>query len=173
MPVPTQHRTVEWLATPRPVAEFTLASAAGPFTREQLHNGWHLLLFGYTRCPDICPTSLAELRLLAGVLQDLPLQVVFISIDPQRDTVEGLADYVAYFHRGFIGATGDSGNLRALADSIGVQFKLRAAGSSAAIAHSISLSLIGPGGKLRGRMRPGFAVDTAAREISKKVLASS
>ena len=170
--VPNRPQVLEWLPVSRPVAEFTLASAEGVFTQAQLRGGWHLVLFGYSHCPDNCPTSLAELSLLRNALQDLPLQVVFVSVDA-RDNPATLARYVRYFHPDFMGITGDRLNLTALADSMGVRFEVSEPGSPLVIAHSIVLSLVDPEGQLRGRLRPGFDVDGAAREIIQKLSARS
>ena len=173
MPVPDRPRSVEWLQAPKPVAAFELVGAAGAFTLQNLQQGWHLVLFGYSECPDICPASLAELRVLAAALPDLPLRVVFVAVDSERESPEQLQGYVRYFHPDFLGVTGDAANLRALADSIGVRFELPAPGSGRAIAHSITLSLDGPGGLLRGRLRPGFDVTATAGEIAERVIAGA
>jgi protein SCO1/2 len=169
MPPPERPQAVEWLPTPRPVTEFSLRGANGAFTQQQLLQDWHLLLFGYSHCPDICPTTLTELRPLVGALQDQPIRVVFVSVDPERDKLADLASYTNYFHPDFIGVTGDELNLRALTDSIGVRYEVVGTAENTTVAHSIHISLIGPGGLLQGRLRPGFDLETAAREIREKV----
>ncbi|MFO6384146.1 cytochrome c oxidase copper chaperone SenC, partial [Pseudomonas aeruginosa] len=74
-----------------------------------LKGRWHLLFFGYTFCPDVCPTTLAQLRELQGKLpQEVrdDLQVVFVSVDPNRDTPQQIKQYLGYFNAGFQGLTG-------------------------------------------------------------------
>jgi len=159
---PVPDRSVEWLANARPVAAFHLRTAQGVFDNAALADRWHLILFGYTHCPDICPASLAELGQLATALGDAPVQVVFVSVDPARDTPDRLAQHAAYFHPDFVGATGAEDDLRALAGSVGVRFSTTEDG---AIGHSLTTSLVGPDGRLRGRLRPGFDTLITARAI--------
>jgi protein SCO1/2 len=94
----------------RPMPEFTLLDHHGAaFTRESLKGHWTLLYFGYTSCPDLCPTTLASLasmhkRMLAAREEPRPI-VVFVSVDVKRDTPAVLARYVPYFDPAFIGLT--------------------------------------------------------------------
>ena len=170
-------RTIEWLEQPRPVAAFSLQSATRPFTRQNFEGNWHLLVFGYTSCPDICPTALVELKTLMIVLEDeldddirnwAGLQIVFVSVDPGRDKPAMLSEYVGYFNPGFVGVTGSTAQLELLANSLGVRFKLSATDDDYRISHSTSLSLIGPDGMLQGRLRPGFDIASAARELANR-----
>src|SRR4051812_35058681 len=87
------------LPNPRPVADFALTAEDGkPFTRAQLDGRWSLIFVGFTRCPDVCPTTLSTLKSVAGRLADQgkSLQVIFLSVDPERDTPEALERYVHY-----------------------------------------------------------------------------
>ena len=103
---------------PKPLTQFELNStSAHPFTLETLKDRWPLLFFGYTSCPDVCPTTLAT---LSGVMQRLRaeskadrLQVVFVSVDPQRDTLDQIARYIGYFDSSFMGATASPERWRA------------------------------------------------------------
>ena len=88
------------------------------FTRERLDGVWTFLFFGYTHCPDICPSTLATLRRVERDLPahpPIPRQHVLVSVDPARDTVEHLARYVAAFGPEFLGVTGPDGELARLA----------------------------------------------------------
>lgn len=157
---------VEWLAAPRLLEDFSLESADGAFTREDLLGQWHLLLFGYTHCPDICPTSLSEINALVQVLPvDSRIPVVFVSVDAARDTPDHLARYVAFFNSDFIGATGNLKQLQPLTDSLGIRFQISGSPDQPEIAHSVTISLVDPSGSLRGRLRPGFDAASAAAEI--------
>ena len=150
---PAPARTLEWLAEPRPLAPFSLQTAAGPWGRANLATGWHLLVFGYTQCPDVCPASLAEAADLIDLLEEIPLQVAFISLDPQRDSPGQLARYVQFYRPDFIGATGSTPELETLAGSLGIRFRKADTGE---LAHTPILSLVDPDGYLRARLRIGF-----------------
>jgi protein SCO1/2 len=126
-------------------------------TMDQLEGKWSLLFFGYTFCPDICPTTLANLR---DVQNQLPqatrerLQVVLISVDPHRDTPERLKQYLGYFKAGFKGWVAPVPTLQALASGISIPFV--AADTRKAnylVEHSANLALIGPDGRQRGFVR--------------------
>ncbi len=84
--------------------DFTLQSVAGPVSLKDLHGKVVLLYFGYTKCPDVCPTSLSFMTQALNEMTDDELakvQGVFVSVDPKRDTVESLKEYVEYFHPNF------------------------------------------------------------------------
>jgi protein SCO1 len=127
------------------------------FSLNNLKNKWSLLFVGYTHCPDVCPTTLNTVKQVGDLMkeQDLsPPQMVFISIDPQRDTPARLNEYVSYFDKDFVGVTGELKNLEALASNLSVFFK-KAAGASGDINaddylmdHSASLVLVNPDGTI-------------------------
>ena len=81
-----------------------------------------LLFFGYTSCPDVCPTTLAELNQVMGKLGDnaRQVQVVFVSVDPERDTTEKIQEYVEHFNKDFIGLSGSPADLQVIWDNYGV-----------------------------------------------------
>jgi hypothetical protein len=88
-----------------------------------------LLYFGYTSCPDVCPTSLAKLKAALSELSSeevAQVQVIFISVDPQRDTLEKLAQYARVFGSDFIGASGTRSEIDLIAESFGVYYKINA-----------------------------------------------
>ena len=97
--------------TPRDPGEFELINHHGqPFTEASLEGDWTLLFFGFTYCPDVCPTTMSFLAEVKENLVDTEAEstrVVMVSVDPARDTVEQLAQYVPYFHPEFLGVTGD------------------------------------------------------------------
>ena len=96
---------------PRIFSDFELQDHRGqPFNKSNLQGIWTIVFFGFSHCPDVCPTTLAVLNDTYSKLKDSEkerLQVVMISVDPERDTVEKLADYVPYFNAEFTGVTGD------------------------------------------------------------------
>lgn len=130
----------------RPLPPFLLTRHDGtPFTAGSLRGRWTLLFFGYTQCPDVCPTSLLAMREAMAHLGNVPLpQVVFLSVDPQRDTIELLGQYVPHFNPAFVGATGAETALRPLAEALGVAFARHESASGYTIDHTASVFLVGP-----------------------------
>jgi protein SCO1/2 len=112
-----------------------------------------LLFFGYTACPDVCPTTLAELRQVMDKLGDKTqqVQVVFVSVDPERDTPEKIQEYVEHFNQDFIGLSGNPDELQIIWDNYGV-FRERVESESAfgyIINHTARTYLIDQDGNLR------------------------
>ncbi|MEH6567261.1 MAG: SCO family protein [Halopseudomonas sp.] len=144
---------------PRPVPEVTLQAASGqPWTSADLQGQWDLLFFGYTFCPDICPTTLAELRQLS---EQLPpeireqLQVTLVSVDPNRDTPERLASYLDYFSADFAGATGPSPELAQLAKALSIAYiEPDTSNENYLVDHSGQVVLVNPQGEYVGFIRP-------------------
>ncbi len=163
-------RTVEWLDNSRVIESFTLSTADGAFTEQHLRGQWHLLLFGYTHCPDICPTSLSEIDALVRKMPvDKRISVVFVSVDAQRDSPAQLARYLRFFNADFVGATGTPQALTPLTDSLGIRFVISGSQEQPEIAHSLTISLVDPSGRLTGRLRPGFNIEATAAEIARVV----
>ncbi|MCU7847041.1 MAG: SCO family protein [Candidatus Thiodiazotropha sp. (ex Lucinoma kastoroae)] len=135
--------------------DFTLHSSQGEFSLEQLRGKVVLLYFGYTKCPDVCPASLAFLTQALNELSDDELkavQGVFISVDPKRDNFQVLDDYVSYFHPNLMGVTGNDIEIAKVAKLYGAQYYEVALEGSAfgyAVNHSAVTYLITPEGELR------------------------
>lgn len=139
------------------------------FTNEQLKGNWHLVSYGFTTCPDICPTTLSQLALVAEQLEhqgDLDLRVLFYSVDHRRDTVSQLQTYIPYFHGEFLGLThvDDSANPHLpFEKSLGIVSQLVPVLDSGAdfsendyqVNHGITLYLINPEGQLQAIFEPG------------------
>lgn len=114
------------LKPPRPVEHMKLLDQHGaPVTAESLAGRWTVLFFGFTHCPDVCPTTLAR---LAGVQRRLPeairprVRFMLVSVDPMRDTPARLAEYVGQFGQDFVGATAPLGELAPLLKELGVSY---------------------------------------------------
>jgi protein SCO1/2 len=112
-----------------------------------------LLFFGYTSCPDVCPTTLAELKQVMDGLGNKAesVQVVFISVDPERDTPEKIQQYVEHFSKGFIGLSGSTEKLQSIWDKYGV-FREKVASDSAlgyTVNHTARTYLVDADGNLR------------------------
>lgn len=124
---------------------------------DQLQGKWSLLFLGYTFCPDICPTTLANLRDVQNQLPDATrqrLQVILISVDPHRDTPAQLKQYLGYFKADFKGWVAPIETLQTLANGISIPFiapDTRKA--NYLVEHSANLALIGPDGRQRGFIR--------------------
>ncbi|WP_019023527.1 MULTISPECIES: SCO family protein [unclassified Thioalkalivibrio] len=133
--------------------ELPVATHAERFDLDDYAGQYIWLYFGYTSCPDACPTSLGW---IGGALNRLPeewqgeVNGVLISVDPERDTEDRLADYVGHFHAGIHAATGPEDDLRPIAERYGVFYERRATDSAMGdvIDHSSSTYLIGPDGEL-------------------------
>ena len=127
VPAARPETTALLLHDAKPLPEFKLQDSDGqPFTKSSLLGHWSLLYFGYTHCPDACPTTLAGLGQLMQELAHTPKlpkpTVYFISVDPRRDSLKLLKTYAAYFDPAFVGATGDEGALHALTVPLGVDY---------------------------------------------------
>jgi protein SCO1/2 len=134
-----------------------IGTDAEPFALEQLNGKWSLLFFGYTFCPDICPTTLAQLRDLQGKLpQEVRdnLQMVLVSVDPNRDTPAHLKEYLGFYKAGFIGVVGELPALQTLANSVSIPFiPADTSKENYTVDHSGNLVLVGPDGRQRGFIR--------------------
>lgn len=148
------HATV--LQTPRPLPEFVLQDhQARAFAREDLLGRWSLLFFGFTECPDICPLTLQQLAKAVDGLEDIPAterpRLIFISVDPMRDTPERLRSYVRFFHEDFLGVTGSLAEIQAFTRNLGVatSYVANQDGQGYTIDHTASVFLVNPKGELR------------------------
>ena len=126
-----------------------------PFGLDSLGGRWTLLFFGYTHCPDVCPVTLSVLKnALALIERDDPgaerPQVVFVSVDPARDSLEHLAAYVSHFDPAFLGVTGDDTGLGSFARQLGVLYILGEPDASGGylVDHTAAVFLIDPRGHL-------------------------
>jgi protein SCO1/2 len=143
------------LPEPRPVAAFELNDHLGrPFNLASLQGRWTLVYFGYTFCPDVCPTTLQTVgqtqRALADSEAAADLAYVFVSVDPERDTLERLAQYAPHFSPEMLGVTGSHPQLLTLSRPLGVIYA-KVEGSDAEnylVDHSASLFLINPAAQL-------------------------
>lgn len=146
---------------PRIFNDFNLLDHKGrPFTLENLKGKWSIVFFGFTHCPDVCPTTLAELGKMYSKLSEKEqqqLQIVMVSLDAERDSVERLEQYVPYFDSSFVGVTGTTGQvgtmhqIRRLAGELNIAYnRVELGGDNYTIDHSTQLVLINPYGHYHG-----------------------
>ncbi len=137
---------------PRLITAFVMTDHLGePVGLSNLKGGWSLLFFGFTTCPDVCPTTLSVLNDAMRGLEEPPA-IVMVSVDPDRDTPERLAQYVPAFNPAFIGYTGTFDETVALAQQLNIAFG-KVPGDmpgSYLVDHSASLVLIDPKGRYAG-----------------------
>ena len=143
------------LETPRNFGEINLVDHHGEaFTRDRLEGGWTLVFFGFTHCPDICPTTMAFLDKFMGELEGTEVedtQVVLVTVDPARDTVELLAEYVPYFNDEFLGVTGEFLDVHRFATALNTPFrKVPGQDENYQVDHSANVVLINPRGDYHG-----------------------
>ncbi|MEE4716026.1 SCO family protein [Pseudomonas alliivorans] len=128
-----------------------------PVAVDELEGKWTLVFFGYTYCPDICPTTLAQLR---DIRTKLPqeavdnMRVVLVSVDPDRDTPQQLKQYLGYFDPRYIGLTAPVADIQKLASALSIPFiPADTSKPGYTVDHSGNLALIGPDGRQRGFIR--------------------
>ena len=151
--------------------EFSLLDQNGaPVGRSAFEGQWDLVFFGFTNCPDICPATMTVLgqakRALEARGQEPLPRVVLVSVDPERDSPEAMARYVAYFGEGNLGLTGELDEIRKLTDALGIFFqKAGAEGAVYGVDHSTVVLLIDPQGRLKALFSAPHDVDTLVHDL--------
>lgn len=159
------------LPQPRAVAPFTLTDEENqPFAAERLKGHWTVVFAGFTYCPDVCPTVLAMLKNVEAKLaaQGKSVNVLFVSVDQERDTPERIRNYVHYFSPAFDGVTGSFAELDKLAASLSIVYA-KAPGETAesySVDHSANLILIDPQGAVAGFLTPPFKTDDITADLA-------
>jgi protein SCO1/2 len=156
-----QSKYIQLYPQPRQLKDFELFDQDGHvFEKANLLGHWTLTFVGYTFCPDVCPTTLAELKRIYPQLQqiraDFPVQVMFLSVDPQRDTAERLKEYIQYFHPDFIAVSAPHTQLFPLVRSMGMMYSMSESTENAnyLVDHSASVVVVNPQAQVVGRFKP-------------------
>lgn len=164
---PTSFRGTSY-AEPYPVAsEIDLARSDGSrFRLSELRGEIVLLFFGYTSCPDVCPATMAELRQALSELQQQDadqVKVVFVTVDPERDTPARVQEYVTQFNPAFIGLSGSKSDLEKIWAEYGVYREIAGEQSAAGyiVNHTARVNLIDQ----QGNLRVSFSFDTPVENI--------
>jgi len=157
----------------REIKNFELTDHLGEkFNNESLKGQWSWVFFGYTSCPDVCPTTLQEMNFIYDDLKAIATnsQVLLVSVDPKRDTQDKLASYIGYFNPEFKALYGDHGMLFPFARNLGLMYAItepeqsddenNPSGNvqSYLVDHSASLVLINPAGKVEAIFKPKQAL---------------
>ncbi len=157
-----QLSTSTLLVLPEPllISDFELIDHTGqPFTLDRLRGNWSLVFFGFSHCPDTCPNTLYEMKGIKQAFgrkqprQAKRLQIVFISIDPERDTPSDLGQYVQYFDPDFIGVTGSHEQIALLTRQVGIEYEIEKhlpGDKRYDIDHTASVLLSDPQGRIHG-----------------------
>jgi len=156
-----------WLPQPRPVPEVSLVDQSGqPFTAQSLKGHPTLLFFGFTHCPDVCPTTLARLAQVVKAANVPDLKVLLVSVDPERDTPELLERYVHAFSPDFGGVTGKPEDIQRLAKEFGVAIaKVDMGGGEYTVDHSAVVSLLNRQGQRVALFTPPYEVAPVAADL--------
>ena len=165
-------RVMTLFPDPKPLTAFAFTDHDNRvFDLSRLKGKWSFLFFGYTHCPDICPTTLAVLarahgNIVKSTVGAKDVQFVFISVDPNRDTSSKLRQYVTFFDTTFLGVTGDNAQLGNLAGQLGAAYELAITPGmdNYPVYHTAAVFLVDP----RARYHAVFAPPLDAASISKR-----
>ena len=158
---------------PRPLRTFELSDQyRQAFNLERLKGEWSFVFFGYTYCPDICPTTLSVLTGVVKHLQTDPqgltnIQVVFVSVDPQRDTPDILEAYLKYFNEAFQGVTGAQQDIDSLTRQFGAGYMIEpeTRPGEYLVSHTSSIFLVDPYGQLIAAFPPPHDANTIVEQF--------
>lgn len=156
---PELPKTALYYQTPRTIAPFTLtAHTESSFSNEHLKGKWSWVFFGYTSCPDVCPTTLQKLNFVYDELKAVAEnnQVLLVSVDPMRDTTNKLSQYIAYFNEEFIALRAGHDVLYPFARNLGLMYAIAddPTQENYLVDHSASIVLINPQGQIAAIFKP-------------------
>ncbi|MET0026113.1 MAG: SCO family protein [Candidatus Thiodiazotropha sp.] len=168
------HTEASAVGEPRRLKAFSLTDQLGQtYDNQRLLGHWTFMSFGYTYCPDICPTTLSIMSEVSNRIraqaQHAPFQVVFVSIDPERDTPARLAEYVTYFDPAFLGVTGTQQELQKLTRPLGILYQRVDTQDSAmgyVMDHTASIILVDPQGRFFAYFLHPHDADSITRDFT-------
>ena len=156
-----------WFPQPRPIEDFALTDEASrPFTLNELKGRPTLVFFGFTHCPDVCPTTLAKLAQIAKGAAVRDLRVVLVSVDPARDRPEQLQEYVHAFDPQFKGVTGEQTQIERVAREFGVAIaRVDLAGGDYTMDHSAAVFLLDDQARRVAVFTPPFEIQPFVADL--------
>jgi protein SCO1/2 len=166
---PLQLASGTWLPQSKPVIDFQLTDTSGRiFTRADLARAPTLVFFGFTHCPDVCPTTLLKLAQVQRRTAGTGLRVLFISVDPQRDTPPVLGPYVHAFDPQFEGLTGDAPTIARLAANFGVAVnRVELPGGDYTMDHSAVIFALDDNAHIVAIFTPPFEVGALSADLER------
>lgn len=170
-PAPPELRSALLYPVPRALPDFQLIRSDGrPLTLGDWKGRWTIAFFGFTNCPDVCPTTLASFKQVWNRLDPATRERVrfdFVSVDPARDTPELLARYVGYFSPDFVASTGSDEQLTRLTRALGLVYtRGTPKDGTYSVDHSASAVLVDPEGRQAGVFRPPFEAAAIAADLA-------
>ena len=166
-------RVMTLFPDPKPLTAFSLTDHQDrAFDLSRLKGKWSFLFFGFTHCPDICPTTLAVLALaresiVKSTVSAKDIQFVFISVDPNRDTAAKLRQYVDHFDSTFLGVTGDNAQIGNLAGQLGAEYRVAFTPGmeNYPVYHTTTVFLVDPRARYHGMFTPPLDAETISRRF--------
>jgi protein SCO1/2 len=166
-----QLKSVRLIDPPRALPAYRLSSSdGGALTAQALRGHWTVVFLGFTHCPDVCPTTLAELakaqKSWASLPESIRPRVLFVSVDPERDSPTKTGEYARYFHSDTLAATADPAALGQFAQALGlVYMKVPLENGDYSIDHSATLVVLDPQGRQAGLIRPPLVWKDIAQDL--------
>ncbi|ROU06405.1 SCO family protein [Lysobacter enzymogenes] len=171
-----QTQAVRLFDPPRTLPAFSLRQSDGTqLIPGELKGHWTLVFLGFTHCPDVCPTTLAQMSVAQKAWEAIPEstrpRVLFVSVDPERDSPDKIGEYAHGFHKDTLAATADVPALENFAKSLSMVFAKVPAPAGApenqySMDHSASMAVLDPQGRMAGLVRPPFEPNVIARDMA-------
>lgn len=163
-----------WLPAPRDIGPVDLVDMRGqPFGRSGFEGHPSVVFFGFTNCPEVCPTTLALIAQAMQAFEDGQIEVFLVTVDPERDTPEVLATYVAHFDPRFTGLTGSPEALKALAKTLSAAVaRVDLPGGDYTMDHSATIYFLDAEGRLRAVFTPPHSAPALAADLHAAIAAS-
>jgi len=171
-----QTQAVRLFDPPRALPDFSLRQSDGTrLVPGELKGHWTLVFLGFTHCPDVCPLTLSQLSQAQKQWEAIPEairpRVLFVSVDPERDSPDRIGEYAHAFHRDTLAATGDIPALEKFAASLSMVFARVPAPDGApadqySVDHSASMAVLDPQGRMSGLVQPPFQPALIAADLA-------
>ncbi len=169
MPQVIEGKAGSLLEPAKPMPDFALVDQDGnPFGNAELNGKWTLLFMGFASCGHFCPPTMYKLGLIRDAVMDSTdekLEVLFVSVDPGRDTLPVLSEYISAYGEGFVAVTGDDAALNQLVGGLGASFRVVQTPDEYTVDHSPAVYLINPEGGFAGLFTPPHRVEPIAGDV--------